>query len=71
MVLAASVTEWKDEQTIQVRSGARASVKVGLGPVLLRTPRGELYRVEAPPDDVLSKLRRSCVSVHPTCRRHR
>jgi hypothetical protein len=60
-VIAVSDTDRVDEQIIQVSNGARVSVDVGPGPVLLRTPRGELYRVEA--DDVVAELRRSCVSV--------
>jgi hypothetical protein len=62
-VLAASAPEWKDEQVIQVRRGALTSVTVGSGPVLLRTPRGEIYQIEAEPGDVLPELRRSCVIV--------
>src|SRR5262249_51609118 len=52
-VLAASASAWKDEQVIQVHRGDLVSVTVGSDPVLLRTPRGEIYQVEAEPGDVL------------------
>jgi hypothetical protein len=63
-VLAVSAADAKDEQTVYVPKGAQVSVDIGPGAALLRTPRGEIYRIEPVPSDYyLSGLRRSCVVV--------
>jgi len=63
-VIAVSVAGQENERIVFVPKGGQVQVDVGLDAALLRTPRGETYRIEpVPTDDYLSSLRRSCVVV--------
>ncbi len=70
-VLTLSTVGGQGEQILQVPRDGLVSFGVGQGAVLLRTPRGEIYRVgsavddDSPvrPDALLSELRDSCVTV--------
>jgi hypothetical protein len=52
-VVAVSAGGQSDEQIIQVRRGTRVSVDAGSGPVLLRTPHGEIYQIDAEREEVV------------------